>query len=331
MGMETLRKWMAEPKKDQERWGLCAALAGELFASGELSTADRAYAAYSKCKSLSNTGRMTMALEPGQIASYLAYEAGDYDLYGLSLLELAYIQSRTPGHEPHAIQSYTRFLQFQDQYSPDVRKHVPSVLFNLGVVERSCGKSQDALEHFRQAFEAAKQAKDMERADHYRRDYCWQAMTLGNLHLADDLIKVGTQLYNQRQQEVRRRPTAAATNEEHQQMIFAESHLLIERARYHLLTDDYPTAVALGMEAIVKAESLTDTSPLTEGLLIICSACEKAGDLDTAMSIGIWAHVESQQSERPELVAEVRRQLAGIRMQEREVVDRVMKHLIGPE
>jgi len=80
VSIKTLRRLLEE-----RRWELCAALAADLLASGELPPSDRAYAAYARRRSQSNLDQYILAADVGRTAVVLAEENGLVDLPGRAL------------------------------------------------------------------------------------------------------------------------------------------------------------------------------------------------------------------------------------------------------
>lgn len=308
MSVQLLQKLL-----DEKKWDLCAALAEDLFSRRELTSQEKAFVAFAHCRALSNLDKYSLALEPGQAAWVLAHEAGDYDLLGRSLLELAFVQGHVPGHELYAIETLKKYLTFQDHYSPPLKDRLAQVYFNLAVAERAALRHEEALDHFRIAWEAPAKARDHAIKELYRQDYCWQALTVGDLKLAAHLISLG-EAY------VKLHPGERS----------ARIHLLMDQARYAYLTGDFPTAIALAMQAIPLAAEADNAGFMASILITWSLACERLGDLDAALGVGMWAFKEAQRSQRPELIAEVRRNVRGVRMQEREVVDRLMLGMLRP-
>lgn len=309
MGVDTLRRLMAERK-----WVLAEALADDLFHVGAFADSESAYVAYALARSRSNQDKYSTALEPGQVGAYLARQSQDFDLFGRCLLELAYIESRIPGQEQEAVHTYHQFLDHRQHYSDDVRFTIPDALFNLAVVERNCGKASDAMQHFREAVESARRVGTTpERIEVYTRNLRWQALQVGDLALSESLIRDG-EAY------CKRHPEAKT----------ARVHLLNDKAWYAVSTGNHDLAVPLILEAITLGDSIDDSSALAQSVLIWSRICEKEGNLDGAMGLGIWAHIEAQRSQRPELVAEVQKVLRGIRIQDRETVVRSMTPMLRP-
>lgn len=299
---------------DERKWQLCADLAADLLPGSEISQQDKAFVSFALARSLSFLDRYTAALEPGQIAVFLANELGDFDLLGMALWELAGIQRRIPGQEYNSMENYRRFIENKDRYSNDLRRErLHLALYNLAVVERSCNLHQEALEHFGQARAQAWAVQDYAQAERCRQDQCWQALSVNNLELAEQLIAKGERY-----------------TKDHPQDILAQIHQLNDMAQYAYLKKDYGNTIGHAMELIFLAEKHDQIGLLANGLLIWSKALERLEDLDSALRVGMWAHIEAQRADRPELVAEIREYLEGIRLQDRAVVDRVMADVVRP-
>lgn len=309
MSVSTVKRLLEERK-----WQLCADLAADLLPGSEISQQDKAFVAFALARSLSFLERYTAALEPGQIAVFLATEVGDFDLLGMALWELAGIQRRIPGQEHNSMESYQRFIGNKDRYSNALRRErLHLALFNLAVVERICNLHQEALEHFGEAREEAWSVQAYDQAETCRQNQCWQALQVGNLELAEKLIAKGERYVK-----------------DHPQDILAQIHLLNDMAQYTFLKQDYGNAIGHAMELVLLAEKHDQIGLMANGLLIWSKALERLRDLDSALRIGMWAHVEAQRAQRSELVAEIREHLEGIRLQDRAAVDRVMADVVRP-
>ena len=330
LSVETVKRWLAEIPKAEDhsdrtrKWEALEELASDLFSSSEFTCqdkrADKALLAYAQCRALSNLNRFSLALQPGQIASYLAEEAGDYDLLARSLDELAYVQGQLPGREREAIESLRKFLRYADRCSEEVKRLITPLVFNLAVVERTCNKHDDALNHFQQAWQTSVEQQDEENAEVYRRNYCWEAMTCGQMDLALKLIGYGERY-------VAKHSSPGAKS---QQIKRAECQLFLHKSRYALLTGDYATAASLAIQAIPEAASDDVSDTMAIALHLLSVATEKVGDHETALGVGLLAYVEAQLSGRTEWVMEIRRHLRSVRFQDRNAVDRLMARLLRP-
>lgn len=313
MSLDILQAKIAEPNKDERKWELCAALAEDLLASDELPPEQKAYASWSLCRSLSNLERYTEALQPGQAAVVLAEQVRDYDLLGRSLFELAYVQWLIPGQQLYAIENLQRFIQHAERYSPDLRERLPDAFYNLGIYERAAIRHAEALEHFRQAWEAPLKAKDSARRERYRQDYCWQALLMEDLPLAEQLLAHGEEY-------LRLYPGETTV----------EAHYISDKARYAHLKGDQSAAIGYAMEAISRAHNLSNVDVLTDALVTWSLALERVGDLDSALAIAQWAHTEAQRSQRPEQIAAVKQILRRIPLRDPESINRLMQRMTRP-
>jgi tetratricopeptide (TPR) repeat protein len=306
MSVELVRRLL-----DEKKWDLCSGLAEELMC-GDISAADRAFLAYAACRALSNQEKYSLALRHGQTAEVLAEQVRDYDLLGKSLMELAFAQGLVPGHELDAIDSLKKFLEHEDKYSPALKGKMTEVLFNLGIGERSAMRHADASVHFEMAWDRSHRTADHALTELIRENLSWQALMTGDLGLAEKMISLGEQY-------ARLHPQEKAV----------QAHVLTDKARYNLIRQDYPQAIALAMEGVVLAGELNNPDLLAWCLITWSTACEMCGDPESGLAMGMWALQEAQRSQRPELIAEVRRTIRGMRMHHPEAVDALMKNMLG--
>lgn len=309
MSLETVRRLL-----DEHKWELCAALAEEVFLHGKLTSQEKAFVCYARCRSLSYMEKYSSALEPGQIAVVLAEEVRDYDLLGRSLVELGYAQGHVLGQELCALETLRKCIGYKDHYEGELKEKTGLLYHNLAVTERAALLHEQALEHFRLAWEAYERAGEQTFRERVRRNYCWQALVVGDLALASRLIALGESQLKFHPQDSEKR-----------------MHLLVDQAQFALLNEDYPLAVSLAMEAIALADKVDDRGVLASSLNIWSQSCERLGNLHDALMIGIWALREAQRAARPEFIALTRRNLRGIRMDDRQAVDVVMSALLRTE
>lgn len=307
MSLETVRRLL-----DEHKWELCAALAEEVFLHGKLTSQEKAFVCYARCRSLSHMEKYSSALEPGQIAVVLAQEVADYNLLGRSLLELAYVQAHVLGQELHAVENLRKCISYKDHFAGELKARLGMIYYNLAVAERAALQHEQALEHARLAWEACDQASQHEAREQVRRSYCWQALVVNDLELASQLLSLGEAHF-------RLHP-----NDPELRM-----YMLVDKAQFAFLNEDYPLAVSLAMEAIPLADQVDEHAILASSLTIWSRACERLGNLQDALAIGIWALREAQRSCRPEFIGQTRRNLRGVRMDDRHAVDATMSSLLS--
>lgn len=112
-------------------WDAVILATDHLLADGELTTEQKAFCYYAKCRALSNLDRYSAALEPGQRAVYLAGEANDPDLLGRALLEVSFIQQMLKMYHEAAL-SYERWLDAADKFSSAILEYRIELGFGAG-------------------------------------------------------------------------------------------------------------------------------------------------------------------------------------------------------
>ncbi len=300
---------------DNRNWAASADLAEQALAEGgpegEWKKEQKAFLYFALCRSYSNMEKYSAALDPGQLAVYLAEDAREWDLLGRSLVELAWVQHKVPGIEWQAVHTLRRYLDCHQRYKGLARNYYLPAMHNLGVCLRAAGEHEQALEQFLKTYEAAKQRRDADQADMCRRNATWQALELRRTDLAEKLIAQG-------QDYVRRHPNDDRVNASH----------LIDEAQLSYLKGQYADATAIAIEAAIRAEHEPDM--FAYAMNVLHRVGKATGEIEGALALALIAKNEAEKGERHDLVDEFRASIREMSLVHPEAVERFIKDCTRP-
>lgn len=293
---------------EQQEWSACVSLVARAFADSERPADERAFLHFAQCRSLSNMDRYSDALQPGQLAAYLAEEVSDFDLLGRTLLELAWMQHKIQGMERWAPETQRRFLSLFERFkAPELRSRYLPSLFNLGVYLRASGQYDAALDQFKLTYTEAKKRGENQIAQLARSTAVWEALRLERIAEAEDLIKQGEsgQLPDPR---------------------LRASHLL-DMAQLSLLKGNTQAACEHALQASVLCNEAPDL--LARGLEILGRVADREGEGEVAMVAGIFAKLQAEIDDRHDIAAQATGAVRSAALRYPEAVERLMMTLDG--
>lgn len=285
---------------EKQQWAAALEVATTLVTTPGVSLQDRAFCYFAQCRALSNLGRYSAALEPGQRAVHMAGEQQGYDLLGRALVEVAWAQYWLQMYS-EARTTLERYLADLPRYSAETRSRQMDALFNLGTIYRALGEREMALTQFIKAWEMARRQGDSGKAEHVRSTAVWEAIEVGRLDVADRLLPHGEQY-------LRTHPGDQTARAMH----------LLDLARYGLAVDDIPAATARALESLTWAEN--QPALMARAFLLLYNAARRTGDQDLAAATGMFALRKAEQAERFDLMAEVQEALQALYLQHPEAL-----------
>lgn len=311
---------------EKRKWDSVIDAAADLLSDREitLSPRDKAFCYYAQCRALANLDRYLAAIEPGLHAVYLADEANDHDLTGRALLELAVAQFQLKRYQ-EAAQSWERFLAHRSKCSSEVRTSEVMATNNLAACYRAVGDHTKALALFKAAWQIAAQAHRQEsgtgpdrqktlarQAERARSSAVWEALELGRLHEAENLIPFGEQY-------VRANPTDERAKSSH----------LIDMAMLAFLKGDVPTATARAMEAAIHAEKSPEL--MARAFKVLYDVANLTGDIEAAVYYGLFAIERAEQDERYDMVSEIQECINKLNLKHPDAVLKVVERITSPK
>ncbi len=293
---------------EREQWTACSDQAAQALSQDDWSKEQKAILNFALCRSLRRIARYGAALEPGQLAVYLAEDVKDYDLFGRALMELAAVQARLPGLEWQAVQTQRRYFDYYNQYKDTGRKLYSTAMYNLAVCLRAAGDHEEALQQFLQAFEAAKARGNTDLSDQCRRNAAWQALELNQLELAEELIQQGRDYTGRHTHNMR-----------------AKASHMIDEAQLAYLKKKYSEATSLAIEAAVMAKAIPEL--FSDALDVLHRIGKSTGDIEGALAFAILAKEQAEAHERYDLMNQLRASVREMAIRHPEAVERFMKDL----
>jgi tetratricopeptide (TPR) repeat protein len=284
-------------------WEAAILGADHLLADSESSTDQQAFCHYARCRALSNLDRYGVALEPGRQAVQLATATQDWDLLGKTLLELGWIYYNLKLYED-AISVLTRFLEHLPQFGDDARSRQVDVLIDLGSNYRALEDHELALSYFTQAWELSGQPDSQakpETAERARSQAVWEAIKLGRLDIAEQLLPAGDRYVEAFPEDDR-----------------GVAGHYIDQAQFSLLTKKWECAQAWAMKAIPHAKKHPEL--IARVFLIVYNVSTETGRYDDALSAALVALQAAQRDSRHDLVSEAQAHLDQLRLRVPEMV-----------
>jgi|GEM_PF-2890487 len=293
---------------DQKEWSACSNLIARAFADSEWSSDEKAFVNFAQCRCLSNLERWSDALQPGQLAVFLAEEAKDYDLFGRAVLELAWVQHKIPGMERWAPETQRRFFAYFDRYKATRDRYLRAHL-NLGVYLRAAGLFGEAFEQFKSTYLDARKRGEHDLA-HLARSYSvWEALRLERTSDAEDLIKQG-ETYRSTDQRLR-----ASHQLDVAQLAFLKGNSILaceQALQAAVQCRQYPDLLALAMEIVQKV-------------------ADREGDGELAIIATVIAKIQAESDDRHDIVASVRGSMRNLALRYPAAMERLMATIDGPQ
>lgn len=291
---------------EQREWATCANLAAQLLPSSEITPEQKALLHFARCRSLSNLEKYSQAIEPGQLAVYLASENGLHDLHGKALLELALCQHKVPGMESHAIETQRRFLEHFPTYKTIRDRYLPAQV-NLGVYLRGAGRCQEALDQFRRTWQEAKERQDAGIAELARSAAVWEALRLKKTQEAEELIQAARPGNSPRHQALQ----------------------LLDLAQLKMLKHQPQIACGHVLQAIplIKQANSEDKVLLPRALEILHRVAEEHGDDETAIVVALLAKWKAEEDDRQDLVLQLTASIRSIALRNPVAVEKALTAL----
>lgn len=292
---------------NNRQWSTCADLAAQALAEGEREKPEKAFLAFARSKSLSNLDKYTLALEPGQYAVYLAEEIRDYDLLGKALIEVAWIQHKIPGMESLAISTQRRYFDLYPRFKDKtLRENWLSAQVNLGVYCRAAGQFAEALEQFRFAYQEAKKRGDTRTAHLSRSDAAWEALRLGQVAMAEALIR-----------------EADSANGTQRQ----KASDLLDLAQLAFLKQNLPSACSFALEAATYCEKIPDL--FARSMEVLHRIAERSGEAEAAIVTALIAKLKAEADDRQDMVEQIRASVRSLALRFPKAVESLMSTIDG--
>lgn len=290
----------------QKAWDACAELAAKAFTQDDLAPEQKAFLHYALCRSYSNLERYRDALQPGQLAIYLAEEIKDYELLGRSILEVAWVQHKIPGMERWAVDTQQRYFAFYPFYK-ELKDRYVTAQYNLGVYLRAGGQYEEAFLQFKTAYQEGRKRGENRVAHLARSNAVWEALRLERLTEAEALIQQG-------QGERLDDPQLRAAH-------------LLDQAQLALLKGNMALACHQAMRAAVECRHLPDL--LARSVEVLHVVADRQHDGELALVAGVFAKVLAESDDRQDIVAQVSGSIRSLALRYPEAVERLMATLDG--
>jgi tetratricopeptide (TPR) repeat protein len=221
------------------------------------------------------------------------------------------VQHKLPDLAWQAVHTQRRYFDHFECYGEPAKRHYSSALFNLAVYLRAVGEHEEALEQFKTAYEAARARKAGELADRCRRNAAWQALQLGKLELAEQLLAGGQNYLKRHDEDVR-----ARTNQ------------LLNEAQLLLLKDELDDAAAVAIDAAIIGQATPEH--LAEAMDLMHRVGRLRGDIEGALALAILAKSQAERDERFDIANRLRASVRELALRYPEAVERFMRDTFGP-
>lgn len=265
-------------------YATCERLAQNLLGLPDLAPEIRARGHLLLCRARIGQEQFTAAIEPGHVAAFVAREHGLFDVLGLVLRDLGYAFFYCSMYDQSA-QAYGDFFKHQAEYGPELQAAAPQVRFNLGTALRAARKYDEALDCFRQAWEALRQGPDPHFANTVRSELVWEYLRSGQLGPVEDLLEA-----------------RAAYLDRYPDRIDARAEHLIDTAQYRYQRGEHRSA----REAALQALELAQTDELrSHAGLVLARVALAQGQVREAFATALYAKRDAEAARRDDLVGYV--------------------------
>lgn len=270
-----------------KQWLALRDLANEMLAAPGLSVLDQAVAHDGLCLALSFLDQHGQAVGSGEIAAYLAKQAGDYDLLGEALYHSGIAYGRMRMLE-RAVERFEEFTQYLDHYV-EARSLYPKVLLNQGIAYRWLHDFESAADKLAEAWALVENPFAPE-VQPIRQDLVWTYMLDKRLGEVPQLLELG------------RRYVA-----DHPEDQYARFDQMNDEARYAYLSGDL--ALAFDLASVVLQEGGSFPGIQAEAGLTIHYAALAKGMYKQALAVGFMVKIHAGKARREDLDAEVTRSM----------------------
>lgn len=296
-----------------QAWEAATDLAERALAQRKWTKTEEAFLYFARTRSLSNLNQYTAALDPGQRAVTLAEQAKAWDLLGLSLIELAWVQRKIESLQSQALGTITRYFEFFTRYGQEARSRYLLAMFSKGVYLRVAGFHSDAMNQFKATYDEAIKRRDAAWAERARGNAVYEALLLRRLDVAEPMIKLGDDYLSS-----------------HPGDDEAVSSHLIDHAQLLLLKGDLPGAKGKAQEAYDRARK-KHPALASQAFDLLQQISGAEGNNDAALRVAVLAKIYAEEDERHDLVDKLGNAIQEIALRDPDAAERFIRSLAQSE